>query len=134
MKIVFTNGCFDILHKGHIKLLEKCKELSEGGKVIVGLNSDDSIKRLKGDSRPINDQETRKIILESIKFVDEVVIFEEDSPEKLISKIQPDILVKGGDYSIDKIVGKQHAKNIVIFPYIDGISTTKTIQNISNRR
>ena len=131
MKIVFTNGCFDILHKGHIELLKNCKSLSQGGKVIVGLNNDESIKRLKGSNRPINDQETRKVILESLRFVDEVILFEEDTPENLLSKIQPDILVKGGDYLINEIIGKQYAKKVVIFPYVDGISTTKTIQKIT---
>jgi D-beta-D-heptose 7-phosphate kinase/D-beta-D-heptose 1-phosphate adenosyltransferase len=131
MKIVFTNGCFDILHKGHIELLKNCRSLSQDGKVIVGLNSDNSIKRLKGSSRPINNQETRKMILESLRFVDEVILFEEDTPEILLSKIQPDILVKGGDYSTDEIIGKQYAKKVVIFPYVDGISTTKTIQKIT---
>ena len=130
-KIVFTNGCFDILHVGHIKLLEECRKLSLGGTVIVGLNSDDSVKRLKGNSRPINDQRSRKILLESIRFVDEVIVFDEDTPENLLSIIKPDVLVKGGDYSIEQIVGKQFANEVVIFSYLDGFSTTSTIQKIS---
>jgi D-beta-D-heptose 7-phosphate kinase/D-beta-D-heptose 1-phosphate adenosyltransferase len=130
MNVVFTNGCFDILHIGHITLLQECKKLSNGGKVIVGLNSDISIKKLKGDQRPINDQYSRKILLESLKYVDDVIIFEEDTPELLLSKILPDILVKGGDYLIDQIIGKQYAKKVVIFPYINGVSTTRTIEKL----
>lgn len=131
MNTVFTNGCFDILHTGHVKLLQECKKLSEGGKVIVGLNSDNSVKKLKGPSRPINTQDSRKLLLESLRFVDEVIIFDEDTPEALISKICPDILVKGGDYSIEHVVGKQYAKKVIIFPYINGISTTNTLEKIS---
>ena len=131
MNVVFTNGCFDILHIGHITLLQECKKLASGGKVIVGLNSDISIKKLKGDQRPINDQYSRKILLESLKYVDDVIVFEEDTPELLLSKILPDILVKGGDYSIDQIIGKQYAKKVVIFPYINGVSTTRTIEKLS---
>jgi D-beta-D-heptose 7-phosphate kinase/D-beta-D-heptose 1-phosphate adenosyltransferase len=130
-KVVFTNGCFDILHVGHIKLLEECRKLSYDGTVIIGLNSDDSIKKLKGSSRPINDQYSRKTLLESIRFVDKVIIFEEDTPENLLSIVRPDVLVKGGDYSIEQIVGKQFANEVVIFSYLDGFSTTSTIRKIS---
>ena len=130
--VIFTNGCFDILHTGHVQLLKECKKLAgDNGKVIVGLNSDTSVKKLKGESRPINDQESRKLLLESLRFVDEVIIFEEETPELLIEKIRPDILVKGGDYSIDQIVGKQYAKKVVVFPYVDGKSTTNTIEKLS---
>lgn len=130
--VIFTNGCFDILHTGHVQLLKECKKLAgDNGKVIVGLNSDASVKNLKGDSRPINDQDSRKLLLESLRFVDEVIIFEEDTPELLIEKICPDILVKGGDYLIDQIVGKQYAKKVVVFPYVDGKSTTNTIEKLS---
>jgi len=130
--VIFTNGCFDILHTGHVQLLKECKKLAgDNGKVIVGLNSDTSVKKLKGESRPINDQESRKLLLESLRFVDEVIIFEEETPELLIEKIRPDILVKGGDYSIDQIVGKQYAKKVVVFPYVDGKSTTNTIEKHS---
>ena len=132
-KIVFTNGCFDIIHLGHIKLLEECKKLSKNGRVIVGLNSDESVKKLKGKARPVNDQQSRKVILESIKFVDEVIIFKEDTPEDLLSRLKPDILVKGGDYTLEKIVGKQYAKQVVIFEYVDGYSTTNIIKkSVSN--
>jgi len=130
--VIFTNGCFDILHTGHVQLLKECKKLAgDNGKVIVGLNSDASVKKLKGESRPVNDQESRKLLLESLRFVDEVIVFEEETPELLIEKIRPDILVKGGDYSIDQIVGKQYAKKVVVFPYVDGKSTTNTIEKHS---
>ena len=130
--VIFTNGCFDILHTGHVQLLKECKKLAgDNGKVIVGLNSDASLKKLKGESRPVNDQESRKLLLESLRFVDEVIVFEEETPELLIEKIRPDILVKGGDYSIDQIVGKQYAKKVVVFPYVDGKSTTNTIEKLS---
>ena len=133
MITVFTNGCFDIIHLGHIKLLEECKKLSKNGRVIVGLNSDESVKKLKGKARPVNDQQSRKVILESIKFVDEVIIFKEDTPEDLLSRLKPDILVKGGDYTLEKIVGKQYAKQVVIFEYVDGYSTTNIIKkSVSN--
>lgn len=130
--VIFTNGCFDILHTGHVQLLKECKKLAgDNGKVIVGLNSDASVKKIKGESRPVNDQESRKLLLESLRFVDEVIIFEEDTPELLVEKICPDILVKGGDYLIDQIVGKQYAKKVVVFPYVDGKSTTNTIEKLS---
>lgn len=128
--IVFTNGCFDILHVGHVRLLQECKRLAnqhEHGLVCVGLNSDISVRRLKGNSRPINNQDSRKFVLESLKFVDQVCVFDEDTPELLIKKLCPDILVKGGDYIVEQIAGKQYAKKVVIFPYIDGFSTTDTI-------
>jgi len=130
MILVFTNGCFDILHRGHVELLRYCKSL--GDNVIVGINSDNSIKKLKGSDRPINNQHDRKVLLESLKFVDEVIIFNEDTPINLIKKIEPDIIVKGGDYSHEDIIGNDVCE-VRIFDYIDGYSTTKTIQNISNR-
>tara|TARA_Y100000310_G_scaffold299492_1_gene334379 strand:+ start:1002 stop:1415 length:414 start_codon:yes stop_codon:yes gene_type:complete len=129
-KIIFTNGCFDILHRGHASLLKFCKSL--GDNVIVGLNSDDSVKRLKGTDRPINNQEDRKMLLESIRYVDEVIIFDEDTPYNLIKNIQPDIIVKGGDYSANEVVGKDIAQ-VIIFETIDGYSTGKTIKSSSNR-
>jgi D-beta-D-heptose 7-phosphate kinase/D-beta-D-heptose 1-phosphate adenosyltransferase len=131
MITVFTNGCFDILHVGHVSLLKECKKISgDDGKVIVGLNSDKSVRKLKGDSRPINNQSSRKFILESLKFVDEVIIFDEETPEKLISTIRPNILVKGGDYKIEQIIGKQYVDKVVIFPYVDGHSTTGTLNSL----
>ena len=104
MKTIFTNGCFDVVHRGHLKLLEYCKSI--GNKVVVGINSDASIKKLKGDNRPVNNQEDRKLLLESLVYVDEVVIFNEETPYNLIKCIKPDIIVKGGDYSIEEVVGQ----------------------------
>jgi D-beta-D-heptose 7-phosphate kinase/D-beta-D-heptose 1-phosphate adenosyltransferase len=130
MHIVFTNGCFDIVHRGHLELLKYCKSI--GGKVIIGLNSDKSIKEIKGKNRPVNNQKDRKFLLESLKYVDEVIIFEEKTPYNLITKIKPDIIVKGGDYDIKSVVGNDIAE-VRIFKYVEGYSTTKTIQNIINR-
>ena len=129
-KIVFTNGCFDILHIGHVSLLEYAKSL--GDYLIVGLNSDNSVKRNKGSSRPINKEIDRQKLLQSIKWVDEVVIFGEDTPIELIKKIKPDIIVKGGDYKKEQVVGYGLA-DVIIFNYLNGYSTTKTIKDISNR-
>jgi D-beta-D-heptose 7-phosphate kinase/D-beta-D-heptose 1-phosphate adenosyltransferase len=130
MKLVFTNGCFDIIHRGHIELLKYAK--SCGDKLVVGLNSDESIRNLKGSSRPIQCQEDRKSILEAIRWVDEVVIFEEETPINLIKSLSPNIIVKGGDYKVSEVVGHKIAE-VKIFELIDGLSTTKTFQNISNR-
>lgn len=128
--VVFTNGCFDILHVGHIQLLKYCKSI--GDLVVIGLNSDDSISRLKGPQRPINNQEDRKTMLESIKYVDKVLIFDELTPLNLIKKIKPDIIVKGGDYTEEQVVGNKLAE-VRIFNYVEGYSTTKAIQDITNR-
>ena len=128
-KIVFTNGCFDILHKGHVFYLEKAKRM--GDILIVGLNSDASIKRLKGDSRPINDEDARSAVLAALEAVDYIVIFTEDTPLNIIRTIAPDVLVKGGDYAIENIVGREYAKETVTIPFVDGFSTTKTISAIS---
>lgn len=124
---VFTNGCFDILHRGHIELLEKSKLL--GDYLIVGLNSDQSVKRLKGSDRPINNQEDRKKALECLKFVDEVIIFDEDTPYSLIKQVKPDIITKGGDYSIETVVGNDLA-TVKIIPYVNGYSTTSIIEKL----
>ena len=128
MKIVFTNGCFDILHRGHVELLRHCKSI--GDKVYVGLNSDDSVKKLKGPQRPYNAQMDRKLILESIKFVDEVYVFDEETPYELIKKIKPDIIVKGGDYAPNDVVGSDLCE-VEIFNFVDGYSTTSTLEKIS---
>ena len=130
MSLVFTNGCFDILHRGHIELLKFAK--SCGKNLIVGLNSDASVKRLKGESRPIQCQEDRKAILESIRWVDRVIIFDDPTPINLIKDLEPDIIVKGGDYKPEDVVGNELAE-VKIFELIDGLSTTKAIENISNR-
>jgi D-beta-D-heptose 7-phosphate kinase/D-beta-D-heptose 1-phosphate adenosyltransferase len=129
-KIVFTNGCFDILHRGHISLLEYCKRL--GTQVIVGLNSDASVKKLKGDSRPIVSEKDRKFMLESIRYVDKVIIFNEETPYNLIKKIKPDIIVKGGDYTEEQVVGNDICE-VKLFDYEEKYSTTKIIQNITTR-
>ena len=130
MSVVFTNGCFDILHKAHVELLNYCASL--GTRVVVGLNSDESVKRLKGKERPINNERDRKFILESLRCVNEVIVFSEDTPYDLIKSVRPDVIVKGGDYEREKIVGSDLCE-IKIFEYVDGYSTTKTIQNIANR-
>ena len=130
-KVVFTNGCFDILHEGHIKLLTECKRL---GDVIVGLNSDFSVRKLKGDDRPVNNQEKRKEALKATGLVDVVIIFYDETPFDLILAIQPDYLVKGGDYKEDDIIGsdfvKSYGGHVVIVPLVEGFSTTKIIKKI----
>jgi D-beta-D-heptose 7-phosphate kinase/D-beta-D-heptose 1-phosphate adenosyltransferase len=128
--LVFTNGCFDIIHSGHIALLEYC---SRFGKVIVGLNSDQSIKELKGQSRPINSEEDRKKVLQSIRFVDEVIIFSEKTPLSLIQRLKPDIIVKGGDYLIEEVVGNEIAE-VKIFPTVLGKSTTSLILSLTGEK
>ncbi len=133
-KIVFTNGCFDLLHQGHIAYLSQAKDL--GGKLIIGLNSDSSIKRLKGDSRPINDESSRAIMLAALGFVDAIILFNEDTPLRLISTLLPDVLVKGGDYTKEQIVGaeevEQHGGEVRTIPFLDGFSSTRIIQKIKN--
>ena len=124
-RVIFTNGCFDILHKGHLTLLKEARSL--GDKLIVGLNSDISVKRLKGNDRPFNDITTRKEQLELIPYVDEVVVFEEDTPYNLIKEVQPDLIVKGGDYTVEEIVGHDLAP-VHIVPTIKGYSTTKILE------
>ena len=126
MKRVFTNGCFDILHRGHFELLKYCKSL---GYVIVGLNSDASVKRLKGQDRPIFSQQDREFMLRSCKYVDEVHIFKEDTPYNLIKNTNADIIVKGGDYTEDTVVGNDLCQ-VIIFEYIDGYSTTKALEKM----
>lgn len=129
-KIVFTNGCFDILHRGHVEYLQKAKEL--GDLLVLGLNSDSSVKRLKGESRPINNEKDRAIILSALECVDYIIIFNEDTPLELIKNLKPDILVKGGDYKIENVVGREYAKETVLIDFVDGYSTTKIIKNINN--
>lgn len=133
-KIVFTNGCFDILHKGHISYLREAKK--HGDFLIIGLNSDASVKRLKGDSRPINNEYDRKFVLENIKGVDFVEIFTEDTPLNLILKIKPSVLVKGGDWSIDDIVGGREVLSwggeVKSLGFVEGYSTTKTIEKMNS--
>ena len=125
--VVWTNGVFDILHTGHLKLLRHAATL--GKKLIVGINSDNSVKRLKGKTRPINDVNERKAQLETLPWVDQVVVFEEDTPLNKIKEYQPDIIVKGGDYSFETVIGNNLAE-VKIFPTVQGVSTTKTIGKI----
>ena len=132
-RIVFTNGVFDLLHKGHIFSLSQAAK--EGEILIVGVNADVSVKRLKGDSRPVNDQDARSLLLAALTMVDAVVIFEEDTPQDLITSLLPDVLVKGGDYTLDQIAGAKevivNGGKVVINPILDGYSTTAIIQAIS---
>lgn len=126
---IFTNGCFDILHKAHVELLEYCNSLccpAMGGHVVIGLNSDESVKKLKGQNRPINTELDRKYILKSIKYVDEVLIFNEETPYELIKTINPDIIVKGGDYEEKDVVGNDLCE-VRIFNYKEGYSTTNLL-------
>lgn len=129
-KIVFTNGCFDVLHQGHLQILAYAANL--GNKLIVGLNSDASVKRLKGDKRPIKNEQTRAEWLAGLFFVNAVVIFEEDTPLNLINQIKPDVLVKGGDYVLEQIVGAKevmaYGGKVEIFPLIKGVSSTLLIE------
>ena len=129
MKVIFTNGCFDILHRMHVELFQFCK--SKGDKVIVGLNSDSSVKNLKGEGRPIFTQDDRKFMLESLDCVDEVIIFDEDTPFELIKKIKPDYIVKGGDYKPEEVAGNTISK-VIIFNYDENYSTTKTLSKLQN--
>jgi rfaE bifunctional protein nucleotidyltransferase chain/domain len=125
--IVFTNGCFDILHRGHIEYLKESKKL--GTRLIVGLNSDSSVRRIKGAKRPINNQSDRKFFLEELRCVDEVIIFEEDTPYELIKRIRPDIITKGGDYKVEEVVGHDLARTIII-PFVEGYSSTKILERL----
>ena len=131
-KIVFTNGCFDILHVGHISYLKQAKQL--GDVLVIGVNSDESVRRLKGASRPINNAEDRMLLLSALDFVDYVVEFEEDTPAKLIEIIKPDVLVKGGDYKENEIVGADFVKDnggiVKILPFVEGKSTTSIVEKM----
>lgn len=132
--VVFTNGCFDILHRGHVAYLNEAKKL--GDYLIVGLNSDASVKRLKGEERPVNKELDRKFVLENLKAVDHVEIFEEDTPLNLIKKVTPQILVKGGDWKPEQIVGSDHVMqnggNVYSLNFVDGYSTTNIIKKIND--
>jgi rfaE bifunctional protein nucleotidyltransferase chain/domain len=130
LEVVFTNGCFDLLHWGHLQYLEASRRL--GDRLVVGLNSSASVGRLKGSQRPINDEQTRSAILAALSFVDLVVIFEEDTPATLIETLQPDVLVKGGDYQPDQIVGAEtvlaRGGKVLVLPFVEGYSSTQTIE------
>lgn len=132
--VVFTNGCFDILHYGHVFYLAQARDL--GRRLVIGLNSTDSVRRLKGPQRPINDQATRQLLLAALECVDAVVVFEEDTPLALIEYLMPDILVKGGDWTPDQIVGAPavlaNGGQVLSLPYIAGYSTTAIEQKIKS--
>ncbi|TMI74597.1 MAG: D-glycero-beta-D-manno-heptose 1-phosphate adenylyltransferase [Bacteroidetes bacterium] len=131
-KIAFTNGVFDIIHSGHIFSLSQAAK--EADYLIVGLNSDASVKRLKGESRPVNNQESRALVLASLLIVDAVVVFEQDTPLELIQTVMPDVLIKGGDYTLDQIVGAgevmANGGRVVINPTLEGFSTTEIINRM----
>ncbi|MFO7656840.1 MAG: D-glycero-beta-D-manno-heptose 1-phosphate adenylyltransferase [Bacteroidales bacterium] len=131
-KIVFTNGCFDILHRGHIEYLAKAKKY--GDILFIGLNTDDSVKRLKGDNRPLQDEDTRALILAALKFVDYISLFNEDTPYELIKKVQPHVLVKGSDYKPEEIVGydivKAKGGEVKTIDFVEGFSSTSLIKKM----
>ena len=129
-KVVFTNGCFDIIHSGHIRLLEAAR--SQGGCLVVGLNSDNSVRRLKGPARPVNNQADRAAVLSALEAVDRVVVFGEDTPRRLLSFIRPDILVKGADYKTGQIIGREFAGKVARVKLVKGKSTTAVIKKLSN--
>jgi len=131
-KIVFTNGCFDLLHPGHIYYLKEAKK--KGSILILGLNSDSSVRKLKGKGRPLIPQKDRAELLANFEFIDYITIFDEDTPERLIKQISPDVLVKGGDYRRKEIVGgkfvEEKGGKVLIIPFLKGHSTTKLIKKI----
>lgn len=132
-KVVFTNGCFDLIHLGHVKYLTQAADL--GDVLIIGLNSDSSVKKIKGHSRPALDQESRALTLAAFSFVNNIVLFDEETPYKLIKQIRPDILVKGGDYNPEEIVGydvvKDNGGEVKILDFIKGYSTSYIIERIN---
>ena len=136
LKIVFTNGCFDLVHLGHVDYLEKARNL--GDKLVLGLNTDASIKGLKGEERPLQDEMSRARIMASLLFVDAVVLFNEPTPYNLIDLVQPDILVKGDDYSPENIVGadivKEKGGEIKTIPFVKGYSTSNIVAKIKNQK
>nr|WP_321406116.1 D-glycero-beta-D-manno-heptose 1-phosphate adenylyltransferase [uncultured Carboxylicivirga sp.] len=131
-KIAFTNGCFDIVHRGHVEYLSKAKDL--GTKLVLGLNTDESVRRLKGDNRPIVDEQSRAILLAALQFIDLVVFFDEDTPYELIKALQPDILVKGSDYKAEDIVGYDivtaKGGKVETIDFVEGFSTTTIVEKI----
>ena len=134
-KVVFTNGVFDLLHIGHITYMAKAAEL--GDKLIIGLNADSSVKRIKGEDRPVNDQNSRALLLSALFFVDAVVVFEEDTPHNLISTLLPDVLVKGADYAIENIAGGKeviaNGGEVKTIEFVEGYSSTNIIRRIKGR-
>jgi len=134
-KVVFTNGCFDILHRGHIDYLEKAKKM--GDILIVGLNSDESVKKIKGENRPIVPQEDRAVVLSALGCVDYVCVFDKETPEELIKELIPDVLIKGGDWDKENIVGRktveEYGGEVFTIPELKGRSTKRIIQTIVDR-
>ena len=134
-KVVFTNGCFDIIHYGHIKYLEKCRAL--GDVLVVGLNSDSSVKKIKGKNRPVTRQKERAAILACLQFVDYITIFSERTPAKLIAKVTPDVLAKGGDWAKSEIVGAAYVKKnggrVATVPFVRGYSTTRILKRLGRK-
>ena len=130
-KIVFTNGCFDILHAGHVSVLEFSR--AKGDVLVVGLNSDESVRRLKGPTRPVNKQADRALVLAALESVSYVSIFKEDTPYNLIKAVRPDVLVKGGDYKPSEIVGREFAGKVVRFALLKGRSTTGIIKKVGKK-
>ena len=132
--IAFTNGVFDLLHKGHLSSLHEAA--SHADVLIVAINSDSSVKKLKGPTRPINDEETRALLLAELMVTDAVIVFEEDTPLQLIQTLMPDVLIKGGDYTIYQIAGAkeviENGGKVILAQIVDGISTTKTIEKMKN--
>ena len=132
--IVFSNGCFDILHRGHVEYLSKAADL--GDILIIGLNTDASVKRIKGPSRPVNDEKARAVVLAALEFVDAIMFFEEDTPYNLIKNVQPDVLVKGKDYKAEDIVGYDIVTNkggrVETIELVEGFSTTNTINKMKH--
>ena len=132
-RMVFTNGCFDLLHRGHVYYLSRAREL--GDLLVVGLNSDASVRLLKGPGRPINSQEARAEVLGALAFVDHIIVFEEETPLKLITRLRPDVLVKGGDYKLEEIVGYREVTSwegqVVTIPVLKGYSSSSIIQKNS---
>tara|TARA_B100001094_G_scaffold229247_1_gene223852 strand:+ start:3653 stop:4075 length:423 start_codon:yes stop_codon:yes gene_type:complete len=132
-KLIFVNGCFDILHPGHIKMFEHARSL--GTKLIVAIDSDEKVKQMKGDSRPINNQDDRKFILEAIRYIDEVIIFNsKDELQELVKTIKPAIMMVGSDYKGKEVVGSDYAKEVRFFDRVRDYSTSKIIESITDRR
>ncbi|MCI0404179.1 MAG: D-glycero-beta-D-manno-heptose 1-phosphate adenylyltransferase [Acidobacteria bacterium] len=134
-RVVFTNGCFDLLHPGHVRLLEQARKL--GDVLVVGLNSDASVRRLKGEARPLMAEAGRAEVLAALECVDAVTFFEEETPRELIAALRPDVLVKGGDWAPEQIVGREEVEaaggRVVVVPYVEGYSTSALIEKIKRK-
>lgn len=130
-RVVFTNGCFDVIHRGHIQYLQESREL--GDLLILGLNSDESVRRLKGESRPVNTQEDRAFVLANLQSVDWICVFDQDTPSELIQAIEPDVLVKGGDYSPEQVVGREWARQVQIVKFVEGYSSSNTLKKLEEQ-